>query len=58
MVAVAFKIAFHAKIHQNNIFFYFLKIIFRSAHQNNLVHTKKNLEKRVARVSKQSLKSD
>jgi hypothetical protein len=28
VVAVAFQSVFHLEIHQNNIFFYFLKIIF------------------------------
>jgi hypothetical protein len=28
VVAVAFQLTFRAKMHANNIFFYFLKIIF------------------------------
>ena len=29
MVAVAFQSAFRVEMHQNNVFFYFLKIIFK-----------------------------
>ena len=36
---VAFQNTFHIKIHQNNIFFYFLKLFLKSSHQNNLKHT-------------------
>jgi hypothetical protein len=28
VVAVAFQSAFHSEMYQNNVFFYFLKIIF------------------------------
>ena len=41
MVAVAFQSVFHAEIHQNNIFFIFLKLFLRSAHQNDPKHIKK-----------------
>ena len=36
VVAVAFQITFHVKIHVNNIFFIFLKLFLTSTHQNNL----------------------
>jgi len=39
---VAFQNAFHSKTYQNNFFFYFLKIIFDIAHQNDL-KTPKNI---------------
>jgi hypothetical protein len=32
VVTVAFQNTFHTEMHQNNIFFYFFKIIFRSTH--------------------------
>jgi len=38
VVTVAFQITFRAEIYINN-FFYFLKIIFNIAHQNNSKHT-------------------
>jgi hypothetical protein len=34
-------VLFHAEMHQNNIFFYFLKLFFRTAYQNDLKHIKK-----------------
>jgi hypothetical protein len=34
MVAVAFQNIFHAEMNQKDIFFIFLKLFFRSAHQN------------------------
>jgi hypothetical protein len=39
VVAVAFQIIFRAEMHVND-FFYFLKIILTSAHQNDPKHTK------------------
>ena len=36
VVAVVFKNAFRVKIYQNDIFFIFLKLFLRLAHQNNL----------------------
>jgi hypothetical protein len=36
VVAVAFQIAFRAKIHVNSIFFIFKKLFLTSTHQNNL----------------------
>jgi len=36
VVAVAFQIAFRAKMHANDIFFIFLKSFLTSAHQNDL----------------------
>jgi hypothetical protein len=42
VVTVAFQNAFHAEMHQNDIFFIFKKLFLRSAHQNNLKHIKKN----------------
>jgi hypothetical protein len=41
IVAVVVQFAFRLKIYQNYIFFYFLKIILRSAHQNDLKIYKK-----------------
>jgi len=41
VVAVAFQSVFHAEMHQNDIFFIFLKSFLRSAHQNNPKHIKK-----------------
>jgi len=40
VIAVTFQSIFYAEMHQNG-FFYFLKIILRSAHQNDPKHTKK-----------------
>ena len=36
MVAVAFQSAFHLEMHQNDIFFIFLKLFLISAYQNDL----------------------
>jgi hypothetical protein len=36
VVAVAFQNIFHLEIYQNNIFFIFKKLFFKSAHQNDL----------------------
>jgi len=36
VVVITFQNIFHSKIHQNNIFFIFLKLILTSANQNNL----------------------
>jgi hypothetical protein len=36
VVAVAFQIAFRAKMHANDVFFIFLKSFLTSAHQNDL----------------------
>jgi len=33
--AVAFQSAFRAEMHQNDVFFFFLKSFLRSAHQND-----------------------
>jgi hypothetical protein len=41
VVAVAFQSVFHAEMHQNDIFFIFLKSFLRSAHQNDPKHIKK-----------------
>jgi hypothetical protein len=42
VVAVVFQNIFHLEMHQNNIFFYFLKIIFDiNTHQNDLKTPKK-----------------
>jgi hypothetical protein len=41
VVAVAFQSAFHAEMHQNDVFFIFLKLFLRSAYQNDPKHTKK-----------------
>jgi hypothetical protein len=43
VVAVAFQNTFHSEMHQNNIFFYFLKLFLTSAHQNNMKTLKKNI---------------
>jgi hypothetical protein len=36
IIAVAFQSDFYLKIHQNNIFFIFLKLFLTSVHQNNI----------------------
>ena len=36
VITIAFQGAFYAEIHQNDVFFYFLKL----AYQNNSKHTK------------------
>jgi hypothetical protein len=41
VVVVAFQSAFRVEMYQNNIFFIFLKLFLRSAHQNNTKYTKK-----------------
>jgi hypothetical protein len=43
VVVVAFQNIFYFKMHQNDIFFYFLKSFLRSTHQNqnNSKHKKK-----------------
>jgi hypothetical protein len=41
VVIVTFQSVFHFKTHQNNVFFYFFKIIFDIAHQNDLKIYKK-----------------
>jgi hypothetical protein len=40
MVTIIFQSTFHAEMHKNDIFFYFLKIILRSVYQNNPKHKK------------------
>jgi hypothetical protein len=35
VVAVAFQCVFHAEMHKNDVFFIFLKLFFRSTHQND-----------------------
>jgi hypothetical protein len=35
VVAIVFQSAFHAEMHQNDIFFIFLKLFLRSTHQND-----------------------
>jgi hypothetical protein len=42
VVAVAFQSAFHLEMHQNDIFFIFLKLFLISAYQNDL-KTLKNI---------------
>jgi len=39
VVAVPFQITFRVEMHVNDFFYYFLKIILTSAHQNNPKHT-------------------
>jgi hypothetical protein len=41
VVVVAFQSAFRVEMYQNDIFFIFLKLFLRSAHQNNPKYTKK-----------------
>jgi hypothetical protein len=41
VIAAAFQSVFHAKIHQNDVFFIFKKSFLRSAHQNDSKHKKK-----------------
>jgi hypothetical protein len=41
VVAVAFQSVFRAEMHQNDVFLFFKKSLFRSAHQNDPKHTKK-----------------
>jgi hypothetical protein len=41
VVVIVFQSVFRAEIHQNDIFFIFLKLFFRAAHQNNPKHIKK-----------------
>jgi hypothetical protein len=41
VVAVAFQSVFYAKIHQNDVFLFFLKLFLRSAHQNDPKYIKK-----------------
>jgi len=36
VIAVAFQIAFHAKMNANDVFLFFLKLFLTSAHQNDL----------------------
>jgi len=43
VVAVAFQSDFHSKLHQNNVFFIFKKIIFDITHQNDPKTLKKIL---------------
>jgi hypothetical protein len=38
---VVFQSVFHVEIHQNDIFFIFLKLFLRSAYQNDPKHKKK-----------------
>jgi hypothetical protein len=40
-VVIVFQSIFYLKIHQNNIFFYFLNFFLITAHKNNLKITKK-----------------
>jgi hypothetical protein len=37
-VAVTFQSAFHSEMHQNDIFFIFLKLFLRFAYQNDRKH--------------------
>jgi hypothetical protein len=41
MVVVVFQSVFRAEMHQNDVFLFFKKSLFRSAHQNDPKHTKK-----------------
>jgi hypothetical protein len=43
VVMVVFQSVFHSEMYQNNIFFYFLKSFFTSAHQIDLKIQKKLL---------------
>jgi hypothetical protein len=65
VVAVAFQSVFHVEMHQNDVFFLFLKIIFeisvskRSKTYKKLIFSKKNLifwKCGLTRVSKCSLR--
>jgi hypothetical protein len=40
MVAVTFQSVFRAEMHQNNIFFIFLKLFLKSVYQNDTKHIK------------------
>jgi hypothetical protein len=40
MVAVAFQSVFHAEMHQNDVFLFFLKLFLRSTYQNDPKHIK------------------
>jgi hypothetical protein len=42
VVAVAFQNVFRSEIHQNNVFFIFLKSFLISAHQNDLKTPKRD----------------
>jgi hypothetical protein len=60
VVAVAFQSVFHAEMHKNDVFFIFLKLFFRSTHQNDQKNIKKIILKKIkflknARVSKRFL---
>jgi len=41
VVVTVFQSVFHVEMHQNDIFFIFLKLFLRSTYQNNLKHIKK-----------------
>jgi mannose/fructose/N-acetylgalactosamine-specific phosphotransferase system component IID len=47
VVMVVFQSIFHAEMHQNNVFFIFLKLFLRSVYQNDPKKNKKNLTKKI-----------